>query len=891
MGAARALATEPIEKTKSLLRGCQLFVGADSAVIDFAAVNAELVSYSKGEPIVLENEINDHVYFVCEGAVEIISYLPDEKRVQRLALLKPGSQFADLSVLTKSTKSGSAYAYENSHLLRLKGSQFLEMLRRFPAIAMKLVVDVAELNDKVQTANDFVPFYQAKDLKVPRSVADAIPLSSWKKFGVIPLSIRGGALSVAMTDPNNEEFFQFVRTQLSKTEINAFLIEQDDYDTALEFVKSWLKSSTGAEPKHRLNDLPSDLKVFLKQLPLTNLLPETVHDQLVPHLKPVAFKSGQVVVAPGVVAESLLVIQSGSIEVSRDIPHSKAKAHVMTLEAGETVGDVSLLTGKVGTQTYRALEDCVLVPIPKAVVKQLIASPLVAIPMAALLAKRLQKLNAQAGIRHYRGTPSPDFVELAPLLPHALLAENKVVPVGLHDGEVWLGMVRTNHRSLVATLGRYLSGFRMRFMGVTDQQFHQYLDQIRTLQASSAGGEAGGARARTPQQGRVIDPVKVLDEILLYGHKHRASDIHFEPYEEAMIVRYRVDGVLHERAESIPPDPARNVVSRIKILSNMDIANNKITQDGQLKTTIDDEDILARASVLPVKHGEKVVLRLVRAHGSVVPLNMLVPDRRAINIFQHVSKCKQGLFLVTGPTGSGKTTTLYSLLSEINRVGINVVTLEDPVELEIPGTNQCEVDRKRGVDFSHVLATVLRQDPDVIMVGEIRDEESAKIVFEAAVTGHLVLSTLHTSYSTDVGPRLAELGVPTATIGTGLLGVVTQRLVRATCKKCIANRPTTAAEREYIISILGEVEIPKEMRFGRGCPSCNNTGYFDRLPVMEIWRNTPAMGKALRENSASDRLTEVARADGFETLLEAGVRMALAGLTTLDEVRRNLAGI
>ncbi|MCM2282748.1 MAG: cyclic nucleotide-binding domain-containing protein, partial [Bdellovibrionaceae bacterium] len=315
MGAARVQDRDPIESIKSVLRSCQLFTGAADGVIDFVAAHVETISFAKGEPIILENENNDHVYFVAEGAVEIVSYIVDEKRVQRLALLRPGSQFAEFSVLTKSTKSGSAYAYEASHLLRLKGTHFIELLKKFPAVSSKLAADLAALNERVESGNDFVPYYQASDLKVARGITDIIPQSSWKKFGVIPLVHRGGVLSVALMDPNNDEFFQFVRGHLSGVEVNAYLIDEDDYETAFDFVKNWLRSNGSAEVRSKsVPPLPSDVKAMLSAFSLTALLPESVHAQLLPLLKPIAAKAGQIICAPKTQHDKLLLVVSGSVE-------------------------------------------------------------------------------------------------------------------------------------------------------------------------------------------------------------------------------------------------------------------------------------------------------------------------------------------------------------------------------------------------------------------------------------------------------------------------------------------------------------------------------------------------------------------------------------------------
>jgi type IV pilus assembly protein PilB len=889
MGAARILTEESGPNIRERLIQCQLFAGLEDAVIEFLLPHVEALFCARGEPIILENENNDHVYFVTAGSVEILSFVAGEKRAQRLALLKPGQQFAEISVLNQSTKSGSAYAYEDTQLLRVPGAKFIECLQRFPTAAKKLAMDLAHLNERVEGTHDFVPFFQPSMLRMQKEIVDLFPVAYWKRFGVIPFSLQGGLLSVALKDISNEEFFQYARGTFPKVGVNAFIIDEEDFEDTLEKAQAAVKN--GGTKVTPTAVLPKDIKKLLDGFPLTKQLPENVRQQMAGYLEFIEFKAGDVFSEEGITHDAICLIQSGSIDVSRAIPHVKGRAHEMLLTPGEIFGEVSLFTGRPSVHSYRALEDTVIVPIPKSIIDQLMATPILSVPLARWLGKRLAKLNRQAGMRYQRTQEAPDYALLSMKLPLSVMIDNKIVPLKLQDGEMSIGLVKPNHKKILSILTRYLSDVRLSFLGVTEAQFQQYVQQMKAV--VEGGNPAEKATLKTSAQARpqAIDPVKFLNEVLLHGMESRASDLHFEPTEHHMTIRYRVDGVLHERPEKVPPDVAREVVSRVKILSSMDIGTTKSAQDGQLKTVIDDVHILARASILPLKHGEKVVLRLVRAHGSITPLNMIVPDRRTIRLLQQVARTRQGLFLVTGPTGSGKTSTLYSLLSEINRVGVNIVTLEDPVELEIPGCNQCEMDRKRGVDFASVLRTVLRQDPDVVMIGEIRDEESAKIVFEAAVTGHLVLSTLHTSFAMDVGPRLLELGVPSSTIATGLLGVLTQRLVRGVCKKCAVPHPITEGERQFIKEVLHTDEIPTELRSGKGCAACNNTGYFDRVPVVEVWRNTLAMREALHKGSGPEDLVKIARTDGFETLLEFGTRLAIAGLTTLEEVKRCLSSV
>ncbi len=899
MSVAQKLNSPDLE-TESLLKTCHLFRDASSEALEFVLQLGQRVSVPQGEPIILENELNDQVYFVLKGAIEIVSYIAEEKRIQRVALLKEGSQFAEFSVLTGKTKSGSAYAFQDCQLFSLPGQNFLELLRGFPEVTKTLVSMLAGLNFRVETAGDFIPFYSNDQLKIQKDVLGLLPIQLWKKMGSIPLSMSGGTLAVAMKDPHSEELFQYLKSSAPNLEVLAYLIPDLEFDSACEFTTKWLKSAEFGQQQPKPtklsivdSDAAQDLNAFLKATPLFSELPEQALAQLSSYLQPQQFKAGQVVLSKGEQVPSAFLVLEGRLRVSRPIEHSKAGVEVSHLEAGSLFGEVSVLTNSESVYTYRTLKDSVLLPIPAEIFTQLIGTPYFTLPMARHLADRMQKMGARPGLKYFRSLEHMDFREVAQLIPSSVMTQHQVLPLKILDNEIILGVVQPDFRRIFSAVGRYLLDYRLRVFGITPEQFKGFYQQFKLLkgqQHSDGIAQAGGVQvARTGQNQQT--PSQALDQILLTGMANRCSDIHFEPGEEFMTVRYRIDGVLQEKSEKISKADSKEVIGRLKIISNMDIANQHTPQDGQIKTKIGETLVMARSSCLPMKYGEKFVLRVIRAQSSVVPLNMLAPDRRAIRLLQGIAKCRQGLFLVTGPTGSGKTTTLYSMLNEINRVDINVVTLEDPVEMEIPGFNQVEIDRKKGLDFGMALRSVLRQDPDVIMVGEIRDEESAKIVFEAAITGHLVFSTLHTNSSLDVSPRLHELGVPNATIAAGLLGVLTQRLLRANCKKCIEVRPMTPSERELVKEVLKHENFTPEIHQSSGCPACNNTGYFDRIPVLEIWTNTLPMKKALIQGLSIQEMMEVARADGYETLFEFGVKLALSGMTTLEEVKRVLTNV
>ncbi len=897
MSAAPVLQADPSD-FKSQLRTCLLFQEAPPAAIDFAAEHVEEIFFKKGECIILEKEFNDSVYFIIKGAVEIVSYLAEENRIQRLALLKAGNNFAEFSILTKSTRSGSAYAFEDCVLLRMDGDQFMTMLQTHPMVSLRLAQIFALINQNVESLNETVPFYHPSQLALSQEVTAYLPLIQWTKMGVIPTSIRAGLLTVILKNPHNEVFFQHMRQSFPNIELTLNLISESEFDVAVQTAQQSLKSTPKMAP--RLSavsstssvpagaDAVADPMALLKASKLFSSLPDGILQQIVTHIKPLTAKAGTQILTSTAEAGSYYLIAKGQVQMQRALSGSKAVATMMTLTAGEGFGEVQILSGGKPGYHARAMDECILFPIPPVLIQQLLKLPGFTIALAKSLAQRLQLLGHVAGLKFFKTEEKINFKPVANLLPLALMNERKVLPLKIIDNEIILCAVDPDMTELLSHVSRYLKHYRLKLFSVREEQFKIWQSEIKLhIESVTDTRTQAGVATKKP----VIDVVKWVDQMLLTAMKNRSSDIHFEPSEDHLHVRFRIDGVLQESNERLEIGTGREVVNRLKIISDMDISLQFVPQDGQLKTTIADVSVVARASCVPVRNGEKFVLRLIRSQSAVVPLAMIAPDRRIVNILGAVSKSRQGLFLVTGPTGSGKTTTLYSMLNAINDVGVNVTTLEDPVEMEIKGFNQIEVDYKRGFDFSKALRSVLRQDPNVIMVGEIRDEESAKIVFEASITGHLVLSTLHTSSSLDIAPRLLELGVSPVTIATGLLGVLSQRLLRANCKKCLTTRPTSTSEKNIFTEVLRMPKAPTEVSYSTGCPACHGSGYHHRIPVLEIWQNSFAMQKALLEKKSPEELMKVARSEGFETLLEAGLKLVLSGLTSLEEVRRVLGRI
>jgi len=373
--------------------------------------------------------------------------------------------------------------------------------------------------------------------------------------------------------------------------------------------------------------------------------------------------------------------------------------------------------------------------------------------------------------------------------------------------------------------------------------------------------------------------IKLVNHMIMKAIQDKASDIHVEPDEKNLRVRVRRDGVLQE-SHSFDKDMEGAILARIKIISGMDIAERRKPQDGRIKIMLESKKIDVRVSSLPTFYGENIVLRLLDKTTVSRDLEGLGMGDYTLDEFRRLIHFPHGILLVTGPTGSGKSTTLYATLCEINDISKNIVTVEDPIEYDIETVRQTQVNPKIGLTFANGLRTILRQDPDVIMVGEIRDTETAEIAVQAALTGHLVLSTLHTNDSIGAITRLVDMGIPPYLIASSVIGVLAQRLIRKICPHCRESVKVPS-------KVLDELEIKdKNTSFygGKGCGQCNNQGYLGRTSIHEFFSVSRKMRELISKKESEDELTQVARKQGMRTLRESGVEKAHAGITSLEEV-------
>jgi type II secretion system protein E len=376
--------------------------------------------------------------------------------------------------------------------------------------------------------------------------------------------------------------------------------------------------------------------------------------------------------------------------------------------------------------------------------------------------------------------------------------------------------------------------------------------------------------------------IRFVNQVLKDAIELRASDIHLEPFEDEFRIRYRIDGVLQD-----VPVPAQlkrfqpAIVSRVKILSHLNIAEKRLPQDGRIKVRIDEAEVDIRVSIIPMLHGEAVVMRLLRQNSTLRGMGELDMDKRELDCFQRVLELPHGIILVTGPTGSGKTSTLYTALNAINDSVRKIITIEDPVEYQLKGVNQIQVNEKSGLTFARGLRSILRHDPDVVLIGEIRDQETAQIAVQASLTGHLVFSTLHTNDAPGALTRLVDMGVEPYLVASSLEAVLAQRLVRVLCKHCkVPDDSPTAQTLKAQLGIPANTTIYKSV----GCRECRNTGFHGRHAIFEWMDSDNEIRQLILKSASTDQIRDAARRQGMKTLAEDGWRLVRQGTTTVEEV-------
>jgi type IV pilus assembly protein PilB len=502
----------------------------------------------------------------------------------------------------------------------------------------------------------------------------------------------------------------------------------------------------------------------------------------------------------------------------------------------------------------------------------------------------LATLARQVGMR---------FVDLAAVtldptaaakLPEAMARRHLALPIGYEDGRLLVAMADPGNVVAVDDI-RAVTGADIRPVVATRSdivasldRLHRRLDEVDELAASAAGDADDDELADVREVVEDAPIVKLVNLLISQAVQDRASDIHIEPQERELRIRYRIDGVLHEVMR--PPKTIQaGVTSRLKIMADMDIAERRVPQDGRIAVTIGGRSIDLRVASLPTVYGEKLVMRILDKSSVLLSLADLGFTEGNYERFEAGFRRPHGLVLVTGPTGSGKSTTLYATLNMVNDAERNIITVEDPVEYRLKGINQVQVNTKAGLSFAAALRSILRCDPDVVLIGEIRDRETAQIASEAALTGHLVLATLHTNDAPSAISRLVEMGVEPFLVASAAECVLAQRLLRKLCDKC--REPDEIGVAALVAAGYDEAEAgPAAPYRAVGCPACGRTGYKGRIALHEVMTVTEQIERLAVEHASSEAIARVAREQGMRPLRHDGLGKAASGITTLEEVLR-----
>jgi general secretion pathway protein E len=490
--------------------------------------------------------------------------------------------------------------------------------------------------------------------------------------------------------------------------------------------------------------------------------------------------------------------------------------------------------------------------------------------------------------------PEQPAGELLAGIPIGFAKDYKIFPLQRGEGLMRLAVADPTDSRPVNDLAA-LSRERIELVVATPEEILRAINRAYEHQAGEAqefieeiGGGAG--LAATFQPADLLDAsdeapiIRFVNSLITQGYKERASDIHIEPFETELIVRYRIDGILYEVLR--PPHKAQaSIISRMKIMANLNIAEKRLPQDGRFRVRIAGKDVDVRVSTLPTAFGERVVLRLLDKSSNVLTLEDLGMGGEMLRQVVGMIGKSHGIFLVTGPTGSGKTTTLYAALTRLNNREKNIITVEDPIEYQLAGVGQIQVNPKINLTFAAGLRSILRQDPDIIMVGEIRDGETAEIAVQSALTGHMVFSTLHTNDAAGALTRLVEMGIEPFLAASSIVGILAQRLVRTICPDCRESYQPTPE----MVSEMGLRELlptGSTLFRGRGCPRCMGIGYRGRAGIYELLTVDEQVRDLLLQNKDSATIKSAAMRKGMQTLRDAGLAMALSGETSIEEVLR-----
>ena len=641
----------------------------------------------------------------------------------------------------------------------------------------------------------------------------------------------------------------------------------------------------------------TDITEFLARTPLFAQVKREYLPSIAARLPTRVFAANETVFDTGDDGDAMLIIQTGVVGVFLADPTVGLLFEMARLRAGEVVGEMALLGGQRRSATCRALESTQCLVLDNATFSAIVERvPQVALSLATMLAQRVEKLNrdrgrAKASLSDLRIDP-----EVIRIVPRRLVERHRMIPTSIAHGKMLVACVDTDDLTGLDEIRRLVRGVDVHAVAISEADFRGFIDKhgdklqrdvvrrprqrpanIRwsSEELKAEGHEAGGE-----------DTKRLVDSIVAEGIDLEASDIHLEPELEGVVVRYRVVGGLIPRGgPPIPRTFRRAIVSRIKVLADLDISDRRRPQDGRMSCQVGDRPYDLRVSTLPTHEGEKVVMRILSTADAVMPIERLILAEKVCRVVRQMVHLPHGVIFVCGPTGSGKTTTLYSSVGLRRQPDTNITTVEDPVEYNIPGITQVGVNPDVGLTFASTLRSILRQDPDVIMVGETRDRETAKIALEAGLTGHLVLTSLHTNDALGAIQRLREMGVENFAIAAALVGIISQRLVRRVCANCGQDeQPSPHVLEQLVHAGIVRRDFSGTTRTIVGCDVCSGTGFRGRVGAYELLVADDDLRQDIIADAGQFKLRETAARGTYVPMTRYFNYLLTNGLTTPGEV-------
>ncbi len=658
----------------------------------------------------------------------------------------------------------------------------------------------------------------------------------------------------------------------------------------------------------------------LKNTELFRALEDGELEKLSTKLRERVYPANTAIVREGASGDAMFIIKNGQVEVKKKEPNLGIDLTIATLGMGACFGEMALLTGKPRSATVIAITATELFVLEKRDFDALLLEhPGISISLNKIVAERIEEMNTQKsmGVVSLQNLRiDPDFITV---IPEQVALKYKMLSTSYGNGSLTLVMVNPHDLMALDEATRLITArFKKKVpldqVIVTEEDFKHFmegeyktitkplieeksevnlddfLDSMDHIQSDimkevefDDGSEDDSGITDLAREAEGAPIIRLTNNIIAMALKKGASDIHIEPMEKGLRVRYRIDGVLREEM-MLPKKVQLPLISRVKIISKLDITERRLPQDGRITIKLGSKSVDFRVSTVPTKFGEKICTRILDKTNTTMGLDKLISYEPILELVRNMIKKPYGIIYVTGPTGSGKSTTLYSSLAEINDIGVNISTVEDPVEYDLEGVNQVQVNSDIGLDFARVLRAFLRQDPDIILVGETRDTETAKIAVEAALTGHLVFTTLHANDAPSTFMRLSEMGIEPFLISTSAIGIVAQRLVRRICGKCKESYKSDPTILKYL-----DLDEGIELYKGKGCDVCGGTGYKGRVGVYEVLIVNEELRHLIAEGADTMAIRDAAIRNGMKSLKDYCLILLKEGFTTVDEVLRTVA--